>query len=169
MVALQKACSIAKRQKAELVVVGVVDKFSSEDPRLHCHIKQLQETEIRESENRLDELIERSLRYKTPRRPITRVVTAGRSVEEIIRLVEEGEFDLVIKSECSRSLLKKLLLGNVDRRLTNAVPCPVWILESSSYPVTRLNRRCTDSRKNLLSQSETSQSLSSTSRYGLAA
>lgn len=73
----------------------------------------------------IDQLIgDKSVEYQT-------IVTLGNTTEEIARLVNEHQADLVITATHGRSGLKRFFLGSVTERLMRILPCPLLVLRGS--------------------------------------
>lgn len=61
------------------------------------------------------------------------VITVGHTADEISRLVEEKEIDLVIAATRGRSGLKRLILGSVTERLMRVLACPLLVVHSPEH------------------------------------
>ncbi|UCF90397.1 MAG: universal stress protein [Desulfobacterales bacterium] len=61
------------------------------------------------------------------------LITVGRTGEEIARLVEEKEVDLVISATRGRSGLKRIILGSVTERLMRTLTCPLLVVHSPEH------------------------------------
>jgi len=59
------------------------------------------------------------------------MIVAGRSADEIERLVGEKKVDLVVSATHGRSGLKRLVLGSVAESLMRRLPCPLLVVRSS--------------------------------------
>jgi len=58
------------------------------------------------------------------------LVTAGRAADEIARMSEENDADMVITATRGRSGLKRLVLGSVTEQLMRILPCPLLTVKS---------------------------------------
>jgi nucleotide-binding universal stress UspA family protein len=58
------------------------------------------------------------------------LITVGHTADEVSRLVEEKEIDLVIAATRGRSGLKRLILGSVTERLMRVLACPLLVVHS---------------------------------------
>ncbi len=56
------------------------------------------------------------------------LVTVGRPADEISRVVEERNIDLVITATRGRSGLKRLILGSITERLMRTLTCPLLVV-----------------------------------------
>ncbi len=61
------------------------------------------------------------------------LITVGHTAEEVSRLVEEKEIDLVIAATRGRSGLKRLILGSVTERLMRVLSCPLLVVHSPEH------------------------------------
>ena len=61
------------------------------------------------------------------------LVTTGRASDEIVRLADEKNVDLVITATRGRSGLKRLILGSVTEHLMKALSCPLMSLRGPDY------------------------------------
>jgi nucleotide-binding universal stress UspA family protein len=58
------------------------------------------------------------------------VIVVGHTAEEISRIVEDKNIDLVISATRGRTGLKRLLLGSVTERLMRTLTCPLLVVHS---------------------------------------
>jgi nucleotide-binding universal stress UspA family protein len=68
----------------------------------------------------------------TPPAPIAVEVQRGTPWVQIVRLAEEGEFDLVVMGTRGHSELATFLLGSVASRVIRKAPCPVMTVRAST-------------------------------------
>jgi len=61
------------------------------------------------------------------------LISAGHIADEVSRLVEEKEIDLVIAATRGRSGLKRLILGSVTERLMRVLACPLLVVHSPEH------------------------------------
>lgn len=61
------------------------------------------------------------------------LISVGHTADEISRLVEEKEIDLVIAATRGRSGLKRLILGSVTERLMRVLACPLLVVHSPEH------------------------------------
>jgi len=67
------------------------------------------------------------------------VVRVGHPAEEIIREIEEGEYDLVIVGENGRDdLITRVFQGSTARRVVDHAPCPVIVAKGGVRQVRRI-------------------------------
>ena len=60
------------------------------------------------------------------------IIDVGQPSEEIGRIVEEKQIDLVISATRGRSGLKRLILGSVTERLMRSLTCPLLVIPENS-------------------------------------
>jgi len=58
------------------------------------------------------------------------LISVGHASDEIARIVEEKDIDLVISATRGRSGLKRLILGSVTERLMRTLTCPLLVVHS---------------------------------------
>ena len=58
------------------------------------------------------------------------LISVGHAADEISRIVEEQNIDLVISATRGRSGLKRLILGSVTERLMRTLSCPLLVVHS---------------------------------------
>ena len=58
------------------------------------------------------------------------LISVGHAADEISRIVEEQDMDLVISATRGRSGLKRLILGSVTERLMRTLSCPLLVVHS---------------------------------------
>jgi len=87
-----------------------------------------------------DATLARAARLLKPAMPSVQTqVRIGHPAEEIIREVEEGDYDLVILGERQRhDLVTRFLLGSTAVRVVEHAPCPVIIAKGKIGPVHRI-------------------------------
>ena len=61
------------------------------------------------------------------------LITVGHTADEVSRLAEEKEIDLVIAATRGRSGLKRLILGSVTERLMRVLSCPLLVVHSPEH------------------------------------
>ena len=59
--------------------------------------------------------------------PVQTLLKEGHIVEEILKTVKEGEFDLVVIAARGQSMIKNLLLGSVSSGVLRHASCPVLV------------------------------------------
>ena len=63
------------------------------------------------------------------------LISVGHAADEISRIVEEQDMDLVISATRGRSGLKRLILGSVTERLMRTLSCPLLVVHSPDKAV----------------------------------
>lgn len=61
------------------------------------------------------------------------MIAVGKPAEEIARIAEEKQIDLVIAATRRRSGLKRLILGSVTEQLMRTLSCPLLVIHSPSH------------------------------------
>ena len=57
----------------------------------------------------------------------------GRPVDEIVRVAEEGAYDLTVAGSCGRNAVGELLLGSVSKALVRQAPCAVLVVRHPEH------------------------------------
>jgi len=68
------------------------------------------------------------------------LVTIGHPADEVAKLVDEKEIDLVISATHGRSGLKRVILGSVTGRLMRSLACPFLIVRNRDSHTSMFNR-----------------------------
>ncbi|MGD8520689.1 MAG: universal stress protein [Desulfobacterales bacterium] len=84
----------------------------------------LQNRIMKDARDQLEELIGQQHKEWEP------LITVGHTADEIARIVEEKNIDLVITATRGRSGLKRLILGSVTERLMRTLRCPLLVVHS---------------------------------------
>ena len=122
--ALERAVALAETNHARLTVVDVIDHVD-EDESIHerfgIRLNQLLH------DHRLNELETLIQPYQKEDQIIYTRVLKGPMFAEIIKMVMQGDYDLVIKASRPPVNLEEQLLGSTDMHLLRKCPAPVWI------------------------------------------
>lgn len=125
---LDRAAGLAKRDRAKLTVVQVVQNMPQEWNRFQLGDTSLnlQELAIAECQSRLDE-------YVTPLQDgdlhVTTKVLVGTAFLEITRDVIANHRDLVMMTAEGEGGFQKRLFGSTSLHLMRKCPCPVWVFK----------------------------------------
>lgn len=84
----------------------------------------LQNRVMKDASEQLEELIGKQHKEWEP------LITVGHAADEISRIVEEKDIDLVVAATHGRSGLKRLILGSVTERLMRTLTCPLLVVHS---------------------------------------
>ncbi len=136
--ALKHAIFIAKSSSAKIIELHIVDNilyypatFALEDSQRKKLAKSIQEAN-EEIKKEMEKVMEKKLeKCKESNIESELKVVTGNAAEEIIKVVEENNVDLVVMSK-RRKLkgVKKLLsLGSVSRKIVENVKCPVLLID----------------------------------------
>ena len=122
--ALERAVALAETNHARLTVVDVIERVD-EDEKIHgrfgVSLNQLLH------DHRLNELTTLIEPYQKDDQIIYTRVLTGPVFAEIIKIVMQSSYDLVIKASRSPVNLEEQLLGSTDLHLLRKCPAPVWI------------------------------------------
>jgi len=120
--------ALAKEFDAKLYICHVID-FSSIAIYGEFQLNPMdQQARIKkQAAEQLDQLIgEQTVKWEP-------LISAGHIADEVSRLVEEKEIDLVIAATRGRSGLKRLILGSVTERLMRVLSCPLLVVHSPEH------------------------------------
>lgn len=117
----QRAVKLAKLNNAELTLCDARPELPKTLSNLKTTYKQIHEKEVLSQFAQLD--LE-GLKVKTK-------MLTGTPFIEVIKEVQRGKHDLVIKSAEGRGVMFGGLFGEMDLRLIRKCPCPVWIVKST--------------------------------------
>jgi nucleotide-binding universal stress UspA family protein len=68
-------------------------------------------------------------RVKTQEVPVEKILQEGHVVDEIVKTVKEGKFDLIVIGDRGISKMRELLLGSVTDGVIHHVSCPVLVVK----------------------------------------
>jgi nucleotide-binding universal stress UspA family protein len=117
--------ALAKEFDSKLYVCHVIDLSSvAIYGEFQLDPVGLQDRIMQDANEQLEELIGKKQIEWEP------LITVGHAADEISRLVEEKDIDLVITATRGRSGLKRLILGSVTERLMRTLSCPLLVVHS---------------------------------------
>lgn len=126
--ALERAVALAKRNQAQLTVMGVPEELSSE---IMTQITLMSSVEFRAFV--IQERTEALEQFVAPARQenisIDVKVLFGTPFLEIIREVLRHQRDLVMMTAEGKGGLKEMLFGSTTMHLMRKCPCPVWVMK----------------------------------------
>ena len=133
---ISRAALLARRNRAELKVVGTVDALpSSIGTAAGFPSADLREVILREARSEIDRLVESA---DTQGVAIETRLLAGTPFIEIIREVLRDRHDLVLlRAEGPRGL-KQRLFGSTSMHLMRKCPCPVWAIKAAHTSFQRI-------------------------------
>jgi nucleotide-binding universal stress UspA family protein len=125
--AFDVACDLARQHQAMLLVLHVVETLGPENVTYGEAVTQLQPEGYRQ---RLWEELNRM----TPRAPegitMRHLLTEGDAAEEIRRVAEKHQCDLIVMGTHGRTGLDRLLMGSVAEKVVRLAPCPLLVVKS---------------------------------------
>lgn len=131
--ALEVAASLARRFEAELSLVHVNQAaLQVTAGEVGLTTAEMLEDTNREASRRLD-----ALRWKGESmagRPVQAAVVEGRAVDEIVRLVRAGRFDLLVMGTRGRSGMSRFVHGSVAEEVERQVHCHVLLVKAPVAP-----------------------------------
>lgn len=140
MRALDKAVHIAKKFGAQVTLIHVysLTRFPVVPPMTVVGAPPAEATLPPEVVSTLDEAVRRvgvntlkrgEQRARAERVQVTTLLREGHVVDEILKAVREGEFNLIVIGARGLSTIKEILLGSVSHGVTIHAPCPVLVVK----------------------------------------
>jgi len=125
---IERAALLARRNNAELKVVGVVERFpSSPGTEAGFPSTGIRELFLAEARDEIERLVDAA---DTQGLPIRTELLIGSPFIELIREVLRDRHDLVIQGAEGKDGLKQRLFGSTTMHLMRKCPCPVWVMRS---------------------------------------
>ena len=118
--ALQRALKLADSNAARLTVFWPIEENSDSGTGLD-YVPEIIQAVSEHVDEALEPVRQRGGQIETK-------VRAGRAFVEIIKQVNEGGHDLVLKTARGRDIQKSMLFGTTALHLLRKCPCPVWIV-----------------------------------------
>ena len=142
LAALAHAVSLAKVFNAEITVIHVIPPAESTAFAAGPEAVMAgwgADENAREFEQRLQAGAEQQLReaIATYRGQVTDLQTRvlwGAAFMEVIHLVLEEGYDLVVVGTRGRSAMSRMLVGSTSTKLVRKCPCPVWVVKPDAQP-----------------------------------
>jgi predicted phosphoribosyltransferase/nucleotide-binding universal stress UspA family protein len=124
--ALHLACSLARYHGSRLVLLHVVEVPAA----VYAGGVVVDSVrEVNEARTRLQQI-----RAHTPAIMVDCRLAEGEPAEEIVRLAEDQDCDLIVLGTHGRSGLRRLVLGSVAEQVLRQAPCPVLTVKSPEHP-----------------------------------
>jgi nucleotide-binding universal stress UspA family protein len=124
--ALDEAVALAKQNRAELLVLHVIDPVSpyvvGEDIGGAELYMKLEETTKQEAENSMKKLMEKLRKLKVNAKSL---LLRGTAPEQIVRTAKSRRANLIVIGTHGRTGLSKLLMGSVANKVVSTAHCPV--------------------------------------------
>jgi nucleotide-binding universal stress UspA family protein len=130
------ALEIGKFQKTQITLLSVVQEEVAYYYGEYLNYDQIQKlsqankTMYEETKKGLEKLLdELGKSLETENIILEKVVQTGSPAEEIVKMAESGQYDLIIIGSRGLSAPKKLFLGSVSQRVLNEAKCPVLVVK----------------------------------------
>ncbi len=129
--AAEKAIEAAKEKSAELTFIYVVnnpDVMSDGQYGIRTRDEILNLRAFTEETGRkfLEKFVSE---LETGDLAVKKEVVSGQPDEEIVKLANEGEFDLIVMGRRGFSKIKRFFVGSVTQRVISDAPCPVLVVQ----------------------------------------
>ena len=137
---LRHAIHLAKSSTAKIILIHVIEDIpippsfalsQSERDKLAEDIGNANKA-MRESMEK--NFVEKSSEYKNSGIVIEHNVVSGDAAEEILKIIQEKNIDLVVmtKRRKLKGLKKLLSLGSVSRKIVEHATCPVYLIDTEN-------------------------------------
>ncbi len=136
--ALKHAIFIAKASSAKIIELHIVEKilyypatFALADSERQKLIKSIQDANEEIKKDMEKEMEKKLEKCKESNIDAELKVVSGNAAEEIIKVVEENNVDLIImaKRRKLKGVKKLLSLGSVSRKIVENVKCPILLID----------------------------------------
>jgi universal stress protein E len=125
-VALERAVQVARRFRAQLVVVDVVPELTWSQRMLLTESQALQTLIVRDRATRLRRFV-RALRGRGL--DAHGKLLVGRTGEQLIRFVQRGKFDLLVRATKGPHSRRQQFFSGTAFELLRNCPCPIWLCD----------------------------------------
>ena len=122
--ALQRAAQLAESNQARLTLVDVIEPVDTPDEILSRFNIELNEL-LKQHRQQVLETLVQSIGLKD--NLIYTKILSGLPFLEVIRYVQSGGYDLLIKMANAPAVISEKLFGSIDLHLLRKCPCPVLI------------------------------------------
>jgi len=123
--ALDEAVNLARQNRAELLVVHVMEPIpyaaGEEFGGAELYLR-LEDATKRESQTTMDKLIRRLRRSKVKAKSL---LLRGSAYDQIVKTAKSKRADMVVIGTHGRTGLSKLFMGSVAAKVVSAATCPV--------------------------------------------
>ncbi len=123
--ALDEAVNLARQNRAELLVVHVMEPIpytaGEEFGGAELYLR-LEDATKRESQTTMDKLIRRLRRTKVKAKSL---LLRGSAYDQIVKTAKSKRADMVVIGTHGRTGLSKLFMGSVAAKVVSAATCPV--------------------------------------------
>jgi len=124
--ALAEAVALAKQNRAELLVLHVIDPVTpyvaGDDMGGAELYMKLEETTKQEAENSMKKLLEKLRKLKINAKSL---LLRGNAHEQIVRTAKSRRANLIVIGTHGRTGLSRLLMGSVANQVVSTAHCPV--------------------------------------------
>ncbi|OPY69082.1 MAG: putative universal stress protein [Syntrophorhabdaceae bacterium PtaU1.Bin034] len=125
---IERVIALAEKLGAYLHIVDVIhDPFAYSGwnlpmPSLHGDYERL----VRETTDRLRAIVKEQ---KIRSFPVELLIVEGDPVEQIVKLVQEKEIDLLVMPSHREDRIEHFLFGKVNERLIRRMPCSILLMK----------------------------------------
>ena len=131
--AFEPAMTLAEKFGAKVIVAHVEDdhylSMVSDHVAVSLDVEHVWDVQHKLSMTRLGELVDA---HSAEDVEVVHEVCRGIPHEEIVRLAEERQVDLIVMATHGRGFISHAFMGSTTERVIRAAPCPVLAVRSSS-------------------------------------
>ncbi len=127
--AFHLACSLARQHGAKLILLHVVDVLYGKQTYGGFEVEIRSDDYPKKQMETLQEL-----RCPFPEVPVEYVVAEGSPVEQILRVAQQKQADLIVMGTHGETGLRRMLLGSIAEQVLRAAPCPVVTTRPATPP-----------------------------------
>jgi len=133
---VDQAIEIAKAQESEVTLLTIIPENAiyyygeyvsyEQSQKILGAQRMMHEESKKSSAKMLDDLGEKLSESNIL---LKKLVQSGLPAEEILKMTESGQYDMIIIGNRGFSPAKKLFLGSVSQRVLNEAQCPVLVVK----------------------------------------
>ncbi|HIH35266.1 MAG TPA: universal stress protein [Methanosphaera sp.] len=132
--AIKHALQIASDEKAELVILHVVDRKHLTNIREEHYgkinsIEEYSKIVLDDFEKAVKEVESEMEEHNEVK--ITKIARGGKPCDVIVKLCEEENIDMIVISNSGKHKLDRFLLGSVTERIIRDSPVPVYVIPAN--------------------------------------
>ena len=128
--ALSHAVYLSNMSGAEILILHVVENIEHTDSAVLATSKEKEDYEIR-VEGEVKQMIEEKMRFCKQagiKSQVSYKIQTGKPVDEIVKMSEDANVDLIVVASSRKSSLTTRLLGSTSRKLIDDIEKPVLII-----------------------------------------
>jgi universal stress protein E len=144
--ALRESIHIARGLRAKLCVMTVVQPLKSLLPRFVTVTDEMQQQQVSGHEASFDEFLREfdfhDIEYE-------KLVCEGQPHEEILRVANEFQADLLVMGSVGRTGVARLLMGSVAEKVARQLPCSILTVKGEDFVRLTLQEEIEDAQEHI--------------------